>query len=364
MNKALAALGLIVAGLLLIKVAALRGKEHSPTRGMSAVKTISAPAFSKPVVHFGDEPPAQPRYTPLQLDSEPFIQYPAAISTDRGIFTLSLGGSTHGDLYHHDFDGRLLTFYQRKGHGPGELSEPFAMSVIGDEMFISERRKMTIHVFDAQMRYRRRLEFPAVGKVVTADQSMIGLWSYRRHKLGSLAGHMLTLYDRSTGVVIRELTPVDTALFSLSLSGGAARHGGKIYAVTANTGMIDIIDATTYRTVRVDPHDGLYVFRPPESWEKWSAKHPRGPRARRVRAWQATFPIPVDIGVVDNRLVVLYARGVDYFYNVHDLGGALISRCHPVAISHPRLNGARLEGIAVDERDRQRYAYVELSNLR
>ena len=302
-----------------------------------------------------------PHVTPLDLGSETFIQYPTTLSSESSIYTLSLGGSTHGQFFHHDGNGGLVSLFNHKGHGPGEFSEPVFFNMIGDEIFVSERSKLAVHVLDTKLNYKQRLDFNGIGYVMVANEDHLGIWGYRRHRLGSLAGHMLTLHDRKTGKAMRELVPVDTALFSLSLSGGAVWHRGKIYAVTANTGMIDIIDGVHYKTTRIDPHDGVYVFRPPQPWEKWSLKHTLGSREQRVRAWQATFPIPVDIGVVDEKLVVLYARSSQYFYNVHRLDGTLVSRQHQVPIPHPRLHRNRLEGTGTDENDRQYHAYIDLA---
>lgn len=318
------------------------------------------PLREAPVVNAIQEKGAPPRTVVLETAEEPFLQYARVVSWANSLYTLSCGGSTRGAFLRHDKEGRLIQSYNRKGHGPGELSDPVFLNIAGDQIFISESRTPLVHILDPELNYTGKLSFRGVGQPLFVTDRYLGVWGYNRTSTKNEAGHMLTLHDRDSGEAVHKLVPVHKALFSLALCGGAVLFEDKIYAITANTGFIDIIDLPTLTTTRLDPHDGIYVVAP-EPWRKWSAKHSEGTRTQRVRSWQATFPIPVDIGVVCDRLIVLYAKGEDYFYNVRDLNGALISRNHVVAIPHPSLNGTRLEGIAATQDDRQLYAYIDLS---
>ena len=331
-------------------------------RGKPLIAAVRPPLRETPVFNAAREKAPLPRKVVLETAEEPFLQYARVVSLANSLYTLSCGGSTRGTFLRHDQEGQLIKSYNRKGHGPGELSDPVFLNIAGDQLFISEGRNPIVHILDPEMNYTGKLSFRGVGQPLFVTDRYLGVWGYNRTSTKDEAGYMLTLNDRISGRVVKRLVPVHKALFSLALCGGAALFEQKIYAITANTGFIDIIDLPSLKTTRLDPHDGIYIVAP-EPWRKWSAKHPEGTRIQRVRAWQATFPIPVDIGVVRNRLIVLYAKGEDYFYNVRDLNGALISRNHAVAIPHPMLNGTRLEGIVPTEDDRQWYAFVDLNEL-
>ncbi len=327
--------------------------------GKADIPAVRPPLRQTPVRNALEEKPLNPRVVNLETAEEPYLLYPRVVSTGNSLYTLSCGGSTRGVFLHHDKRGRFIQSYNRIGHGPGELSNPVFLNLVGERLFISEGRTPIVHILDPDLSYKGRLSFQGVGQPLFISDDYLGVWAYNRTSAKNEAGHMLTLLKRDSGKAAHKLVPVHEALFSLALCGGAALHGDKIYAITANTGFIEIIDLSSLATTRFDPHDGIYLYRP-EPWEKWAKKHPAGNKASRVRAWQATFPIPVDIGVVGNRLIVLYAKGESYFYNVRDLNGALISRNHAVAIPHPSLNGDRLEGILTTSDDRQAYAFVQL----
>ena len=126
-----------------------------------------------------------------------------------------------------------------------------------------------------------------------------------------------------------------------------------------NTGCLDIIDTDNWQTQRIDLRDGLRVLEPLR-WKKWASKNQK--TLAHFEEWLATFTRPVDIDIVHDRIVILYATGKEFFFDVHSLEGALLAKHRSVNIPNPRINQGRIEGVLDHGGEEQYYIMADLAS--
>ena len=295
----------------------------------------------------------------MESSSVGFLQYPVTGWQTNHWYVLSSGGSSVGELLHYGESGQLISRYGKRGYGPEELTHPIFLDIHDDGLFLGESGKPDIHLLDHELNYRENLTLHTAGSIRFTTKGWFGFWSMHSPGKKGQPGYMLVLLDRETGQVVKNLVPFREKKFAIALEGNAVLDGDRIYAVSVNTGCLDMIAVNTWETDRIRLERGVMV---PLPWEQWRRKNRQKPSREAVEAWLSSFVRPVDISKQNDRLYILYAEGTRYFYDIHDLQGALLSQNHPVPIPFPRFQGRRVVGVVADEGDRQYFAYLELGH--
>lgn len=321
-------------------------------------------ARANEVRDYQSETPVPPTVVGLDTETEGFMMNPAVSSIGGDVYVVSTGGASIGTLIHQSRTGEILQAYRERGYGPGELAATFQISAFEDEVYVSERSRPMIHIFDRALHYRRALHVKNPGMIVFTDEQWLGEWHYGRNSIQDEGGHMLGILDPKSGAVLRRLVPFREKMFAVALSGGATRFREKIYAVSVNTFCLDIIDTKTWITRRIDLLDGIRILKP-VPWETWAKKNKRNTNVQAIEAWLSTFARPLAIDVIGEKVVILFARGKAFFYDVFTSEGKLVSRNHPISsmVPFPKLHHGVVEGILTDQEDHQFYAYVDLNQV-
>ena len=116
-----------------------------------------------------------------------FFERPIALAVDTAerIYVLDSGSHT---VYCLDGDGRLLWRAGGEGTGPGELSQPLALAVIGDMIIVADESNRRLVQFDTEGNHIRDIaQVPRIpGEMVGTPHGVVGIWIGAPDRLDSL----------------------------------------------------------------------------------------------------------------------------------------------------------------------------------
>jgi len=105
-------------------------------------------------------------------------------------------------------DGSLVTVYNKRGNGPGELRDIENLYVKEDSILVAERISPYLHEFSYKLEFKtdHRLKHP--GKVFKAGR-YLGIWSINSTGKKKREQYILALYDKSTYEFKKLVFPID-----------------------------------------------------------------------------------------------------------------------------------------------------------
>jgi hypothetical protein len=295
----------------------------------------------------------------LQFEAETYLPNPTFCSVEDNLYVSPMSGDSAGAVYRFDLFGNPLGAYTRLGLGPGELGPPNRVYATPDRVYLCERGQAVIHVLDRDLNYIKKERYTASSRIVFADQTYTGRWRYRRLDQERGGGNMLAIHDTASGDELAVLLPFDKMRYAVGMHGSAVHHHGTIYAVSANTVSLDMIDTATWRTLRMPLLDGFRIEEP-EDWATWSKSNNKTGTVEGIEAWLETFARPLGITVVRDHLVILYARGKNHFFDIHKPDGTLVSKGNPVSMAFPVINHTRIESVYDVGGNQQFFASIDL----
>ena len=301
----------------------------------------------------------EPEPVQLAMPEDSFLTNPTFTTVDNDLYVSDMSGDQAGVIYRFDLLGTLIGTYARLGLGPGELGPPNRIFATDQIIYLSERAEPVIHRLTRDLKYLEQNRYQASSRVVFDRKPFLARWRYQRLDQEKGGGNLLAIHDKMSGEELTVLLPFEKMHYAIGMHGGAVYHGQTIYAVSANTLALDIVNTPTWQTHRMSLRDG-YRIEEPQDWSAWADRNNARPSVEGLEAWLETFARPLDITLVKDHLVILYARGRQHFFDVHTRAGALISRNNQVNLPFPVINQTRIEAIYDAGDNQQFFASIDL----